>query len=60
MPTHEYRFTTRWQVQGTPEEIFPILDDAPGLVRWWPAVYLGVQADSSLYSPLAPHSPVAK
>src|SRR4051812_30241478 len=43
MPSNEYHFVTRWVVEGTPEEVFAILDDAPDLVRWWPSVYLDVQ-----------------
>lgn len=40
MATNEYHFVTRWRVRATPAEVFSILDDAPGLARWWPAVYL--------------------
>jgi hypothetical protein len=43
MPVHEYHFVTRWQVQGAPEEVYAIIDDAADLVRWWPSVYLDVQ-----------------
>ena len=42
MTANEYQFVTRWRVRGTPEEVYDILDDASGLVRWWPAVYLDV------------------
>jgi hypothetical protein len=42
MSSSRYRFVTRWRVEGTPEEAFRIIDDAPGLVRWWPAVWLRV------------------
>src|SRR3954467_7382801 len=42
MPAHEYQFLTVWEVEGTPEEVFAILDDPADLVRWWPAVYLDV------------------
>jgi hypothetical protein len=43
MPNNEYHFITRWRVQGTVQEVFEILSDAPDLVRWWPSVYLDVQ-----------------
>jgi uncharacterized protein YndB with AHSA1/START domain len=42
MPLNEYHFITRWHVEGTPEEVFAILDDPADLVRWWPSVYLDV------------------
>ena len=42
MATNEYRFVTHWRVRGTPEEVYDILNDAPGLECWWPAVYLDV------------------
>jgi hypothetical protein len=35
-----YRFVTRWRVEGTPEEVFTIIEDTPDFVRWWPAVWL--------------------
>src|SRR5262249_44534728 len=44
MPGHDYRFTTRWRVTSTPEEVYRILEDTPGLARWWPAVWLRVEA----------------
>jgi hypothetical protein len=40
---NEYHFLTRWRVEGTVDEVFDILGDAQGLVRWWPSVYLDVQ-----------------
>ena len=43
MSVNEYHFVTRWRVEGTPEEVYEIIDDAPGLVRWWPSVYLEVK-----------------
>jgi hypothetical protein len=39
-----YSFVNRWRVRGTPEEVFAILDDAPGLLRWWPSAWLGMEA----------------
>jgi hypothetical protein len=43
MPGNDYHFITRWRVQGTREEVYQVLDNAPDLVRWWPSVYLEVQ-----------------
>ena len=43
MPSNEYHFVTRWDVEGSPEEVYAIIDDAAGLVRWWPSVYLDVR-----------------
>jgi hypothetical protein len=43
--TNEYVFVSRWRVKGTIEEISDILDDAEGLARWWPSVYLEVHRD---------------
>jgi hypothetical protein len=42
MASNEYQFVTRWRVRGTPEAVYDTLTDAPGLARWWPAVYLDV------------------
>jgi hypothetical protein len=43
MKANEYHFITRWRMQSSVEEITEIIGDAPGLVRWWPSVYLEVQ-----------------
>jgi hypothetical protein len=43
MADNAYHFTTRWRVQGTPAEVYAVLDDPADLVRWWPAVYLEVK-----------------
>jgi hypothetical protein len=40
MANSDYSFLTHWRAEGTPEEVFTLIDDAPGLVRWWPAVWL--------------------
>jgi Polyketide cyclase / dehydrase and lipid transport len=40
MPSHHYRFLTRWRLEATAEEVYPILDDTSQLPRWWPAVWL--------------------
>ena len=42
MASNEYHFVTEWRVLGTVAEIAKIIGDAPGLVRWWPSVYLNV------------------
>jgi hypothetical protein len=41
----EYHFVTRWRVEGTPEEVYTILDEPTELPRWWPAVYLAVEEE---------------
>lgn len=43
MPSHHYTFLTRWRVEATPQEVYPILDDTSQLPRWWPAVWLKVE-----------------
>lgn len=43
MADNEYHFITHWRVEGTAEEVYGIIENAPDLVRWWPAVYLDVQ-----------------
>jgi hypothetical protein len=45
MPANEYQFVTVWDVEGTPDEVFDILDDPADLARWWPSVYLDVVVD---------------
>jgi hypothetical protein len=42
MARNDYVFVTRWRVEATPEEAADVISDAPGLPRWWPAVYLAV------------------
>lgn len=43
MAGNEYHFITHWRVEGTAEEVYEILEDAPDLVRWWSSVYLEVE-----------------
>jgi hypothetical protein len=43
MPTNDYHFIDRWQVQARVEEVADILEDALSLPRWWPSVYFEVQ-----------------
>jgi hypothetical protein len=40
MPSTEYRFTSRWRVEGTPEVVFDLLHNSVDYVRWWPSVWL--------------------
>jgi Polyketide cyclase / dehydrase and lipid transport len=47
LQANDYVFLTHWQAQGKAEEVYEILIDVPGYLRWWPEVYLAVQ-------PLAP------
>jgi hypothetical protein len=43
MASNDYHFITRWRVEGTPEEVYAVLDEAADLPRWWPSVYLAVK-----------------
>ena len=43
MPNNEYHFVDRWRVEGTVEEVSEVIEDAVGLVRWWPSVYFEVE-----------------
>lgn len=43
MASADYKFVTRWAVDGSPAEVYAILDDAPALPVWWPAVYLSIE-----------------
>jgi hypothetical protein len=40
---NEYRFLTRWRVEGTCGEVADVLGDPVSLASWWPAVYLRVE-----------------
>jgi hypothetical protein len=40
--SNDYRFVTRWTVDGTCDEVSQILGNPLDLPRWWPAVYLDV------------------
>jgi hypothetical protein len=42
MASHHYHFLTRWRMEAAPEEVYPIIDDSPSYVNWWPAVWLRV------------------
>jgi hypothetical protein len=41
--SNQYRFVTRWQVEGTCGEVADVIGEPMELTRWWPAVYLAVQ-----------------
>ena len=43
MPGNDYRFTSRWRLDGKPEEIFDILHNSVDYVRWWPSVWLSAE-----------------
>jgi uncharacterized protein YndB with AHSA1/START domain len=43
MAGNHYDFLTTWQVPGTCQEVYEVLSDGDGLVRWWPSVYLEVK-----------------
>jgi len=38
-----YRFVTRWRVEGTPAEVYALLDQPEEFTRWWPSVWLAVE-----------------
>jgi hypothetical protein len=42
MGSADYHFVTRWDIEGSIDEIAGVLFDAQGLERWWPSVYLKV------------------
>jgi polyketide cyclase/dehydrase/lipid transport protein len=35
----QYRFVTRWRLEGRCEEVADILEDVDAIPRWWPSVY---------------------
>lgn len=43
MSGHHYKFLTRWRVEGTPEEVYAVIDASEALPRWWPSVWLKVE-----------------
>ena len=51
MASHEYAFVSRWHIPATPVEAAAILSDAAALPRWWSAVYLAVEPESSAGNP---------
>jgi hypothetical protein len=42
MATNDYQFITHWHVQGSVANVYDVLVDARGYLRWWSQVYLGV------------------
>jgi len=40
---NDYRFVSRWRVEGTCGEVADILGDPLALPQWWPSVYLQVE-----------------
>jgi len=38
MGTNDFHVITQWRVQATREAVYDLLNDAPGLTRWWSAV----------------------
>ncbi len=40
MATNDYGFMTRWRVRGTAAEVYDLVVDAQGYVRWWPHSFL--------------------
>ncbi|MFO0844524.1 MAG: polyketide cyclase [Gemmataceae bacterium] len=47
MFSSSYHFVTRWRVEGTPQEVYTILDEPLDLPRWWPSVYLDVREEQT-------------
>jgi hypothetical protein len=43
MGCNDYHFLSRWRVEGTIAEVAAISRDIADVLRWWPAVYLGLQ-----------------
>ena len=42
MATNDYQFITHWRVKGSAEDVYHVVVDAQGYLRWWPQLYLGV------------------
>jgi len=36
----DYHFTTRWELEASPREVFDLISDAESYTRWWPSVFL--------------------
>ncbi|HLW66507.1 MAG TPA: SRPBCC family protein [Gemmataceae bacterium] len=43
MPSNEYSFRTVWIVEGTREELYPLIEEIESYARWWPSVWLKVE-----------------
>lgn len=44
MPANDYRFVTHWRIKGDIKDVYRLLSDAAGYVRWWPEVYLKIDS----------------
>jgi hypothetical protein len=44
VPDARFELPSTWRVAGDREEVWDLLTDACGMTRWWPEVYLGVEA----------------
>ena len=43
MGDNDCHIITQWRAQATRESVYDLLNDAPGLTRWWSAVCLEVR-----------------
>jgi len=41
--SNDYVFLTTWRVTGNVQDVYDILSDISGYLRWWPEVYLKVE-----------------
>lgn len=45
MAANKYSFLTRWQLRGTCEQMYLLLNDLPTLQAYWPSLYKDVSVD---------------
>lgn len=45
MKTNAYSFRTRWNLPGTCEEVYAVLNDLPTLKKYWPSLYREVSIE---------------
>lgn len=45
MASPTYKFESTWQVKGSAEEVFDLLNEPLELVYWWPSVYLEIEKE---------------
>ena len=43
MPSNDYSFRTHWRLEAAREDVYQLIEDTPGYVRWWPAVWLAIE-----------------
>ena len=43
MAANDYSFLTRWRVEGSPEDVFRIIENTDDYPRWWGRVWLTVE-----------------